>query len=38
MSGFTGAPFNPGMFHSGQGPNFGGGDWNQHGAKRQRQE
>lgn len=39
--GFQGNQFNPGMFNSMQGPNFGGGggsDWNQHGVKRQRQE
>lgn len=37
--GFQGNQFNPAMFNPGQGPNFGGGgDWNQHGAKRQRQE
>lgn len=38
QTGFQGNHFNPAMFNSGQGPNFGGGDWNQHGAKRQRQE
>ncbi|KIW88772.1 uncharacterized protein Z519_10819 [Cladophialophora bantiana CBS 173.52] len=38
MGGFQGNQFNSGMFNSGPGPNFGGGDWNQHGAKRQRQE
>ncbi|EXJ64335.1 hypothetical protein A1O7_00671 [Cladophialophora yegresii CBS 114405] len=39
MGGFQGNQFNPGMFNQGQGSNFGGqGDWNQHGAKRQRQE
>ncbi|KAJ9620761.1 hypothetical protein H2204_012171 [Knufia peltigerae] len=41
MSGFQGNQFNPGMFNAGQAQGFGGGaggDWNQHGAKRQRQE
>ncbi|OAL40037.1 hypothetical protein AYO20_00455 [Fonsecaea nubica] len=38
MGGFQGNQFNPGMFNSTPGQNFGGGDWNQHGAKRQRQE
>ncbi|KIY00047.1 uncharacterized protein Z520_04685 [Fonsecaea multimorphosa CBS 102226] len=38
MGGFQGNQFNPGMFNAGPGPNFGGSDWNQHGAKRQRQE
>ncbi|KIW15353.1 hypothetical protein PV08_05399 [Exophiala spinifera] len=38
MPGFQGNQFNPGMFNAGQGQGFGGGDWNQHGAKRQRQE
>ncbi|EHY54713.1 hypothetical protein ABEF95_002516 [Exophiala dermatitidis] len=40
MAGFQGNQFNPGMFNAGQGGNFGGGggDWNQHGVKRQRQE
>lgn len=38
-TGFPGSHFNPAMFNNGgPGPNFGGGDWNQHGNKRQRQE
>jgi hypothetical protein len=36
--GFQGNQFNPAMFNPGPGPNFGGGDWSQHGVKRQRQE
>ncbi|KIV79184.1 hypothetical protein, variant [Exophiala sideris] len=40
MTGFQGNQFNPGMFNNaGQRQGFNnGGDWNQHGAKRQRQE
>jgi len=38
MPAFQANQFNPGMFNAGQGQGFGGGDWNQHGAKRQRQD
>jgi len=38
MQGFQANQFTPAMFNPGPGQNFGGGDWNQHGVKRQRQE